>query len=287
MKHPYVFQRILCGISLFGCLLCTLSASAQIFPNRTGQPPPLPTSQSQRIETRFLAGVSLSGSLAEYSNGIPMVYTPICNHLEAGSGLGYAAGITTEYLLSRSLSLSLNARYGSHPGSFERAEVVGTTTVRTGEEPGFLLVRINSDIAYEAIETDLLLKWTAGEMRGGRNGLGFAIGPTLSVPLKGTMTQNHTLEVYRTGGEFLTRRDLEVFGGEEVSHRNLTEGEEMTRMKDVHYGLRTGLFLNYDLGAGVYVTPGLYADLPLTSFTDFDWGSLTRYGLQVDLMFGI
>ena len=101
------------------------------------------------------------------------------------------------------------------------------------------------------------------------------------------MSQDHTLEVYRTGGEFLTQRDLEVFGGEEISRKGLTDEQEMTRMKDVHYGLRTGVFLNYDLGAGVYLTPGLSADLPLTTFTDFDWGSLTRYGLQVDLVFGI
>ena len=283
MKHPYAFQSILWMACLFG--FCLSPATAQIFPSKGSQPPPLPT--ESRIETRFLAGISVNGSLAEYSNGIPMVYRPICNHLEAGSGLGYSAGITTEYLLSRSLSLSLNARYGSHPASFKRAELVGRTILNTGEDPGVLIVNINSDIEYESIETDLVLKWTIGEMSGGRNGLGIAFGPTFSVPLKGTMSQQHVLEVYRTDGELLTQRDLDIYGGEEISHRVLTEDQEMTRMNDLHYGLRTGLFLNYDLGAGVYLTPGFYADLPLNTFTDFDWGSLTRYGLQVDLMFGI
>ena len=216
-----------CGLTAI-CLF-SLPASAQIFPSKGGEPPPI--SKHERFETRFLAGIGLGGSLGQFSGGIPMVYRPICNHLEEGSGVGYSAGVTGEYLLSRSLSLSINARYGSQPGSFERLEPVGSTRLQTDGEIGHVVVRINSAIDYQAIQTDLLLKWTAGHFKGSRNGAGVAIGPSISLPLKGTMTQEHLLEVFNTGGEFLTQRDLDTYGGEEISSKTLTEEQEMTRME--------------------------------------------------------
>lgn len=240
-----------------------------------------------RFETRLLAGASLGGSFNSYTRGIPMVYTPICNRLEAGSGFGYNGGLVLEYLLSPALSLTMRARYGNYPASFNRVEPIGKTTITEDGAEGYVVVDIASQIHYEALEADCMLKWGGAISSGRRVRAGVAVGASATYPIEATMSQEHILKFYDLNGEVLTQRSLEEQSGEELRRRTLADGEDMPRMKWQRYGLRTGLFLDYELGAGVYMTPGLYADFPLTTFTDFQWGSLGLYQLQIDLTVGI
>lgn len=240
-----------------------------------------------RFDTQLLAGVTLGGSLNSYTRGIPMVYTPICNRLEAGSGFGFSGGLVLEYLLSPSLSLTMRTRYGNYPASFNRIEPIGKTTVEEDGEDGYIVVDIASQIDYEALEADVMLKWGGSIASARRVRAGVAFGGSATYPISGTMSQEHILKFYDASGEVLTQRSLEEQSGEELRRRTLADKEEMSRMKWQRYGLRAGVFLDYELGAGVYMTPGFYADFPLTTFTDFRWGSLGLYQLQVDLTVGI
>lgn len=240
-----------------------------------------------RFETQLLAGVSVGGSLDSYTRGIPMVYAPICNRLEAGSGFGYNGGVVLEYLLNPALSLTMRTRYGSYPASFNRVEPIGKTTVEEDGTEGYIVVDIASEIDYRVLEADCMLKWGGAIGSGRRVRAGVAFGGSATYPIAGTMSQEHILKFYDVHGEVLTQRSLEEQSGEELRRRTLADREEMPRMKWQRYGLRSGVFLDYELGAGVYMTPGFYADFPLTTFSDFRWGSLSLYQLQVDLTVGI
>ncbi len=245
------------------------------------------TFDQPRLDTRVLAGVSVAGALDDYSGGIPMVYSPLCNRLEAGSGFGFSGGLAVDYLLSRSLSLSLHARYGSYPGTFERIQPVGAVETGAEDQSGYLVVRINSEIDYQVLGADLLLKWSFADLNASQNQLGLAIGPSVMYPIKGTMTQDHVLEVYDTHGEPLTRRDLIENQGKALREVELAGDVEIEDIRWQRYGLRTGLYMNLSVGAGVYVTPGLYADLPFSNFSDYRWGAISLYEFQVDLKIGL
>jgi hypothetical protein len=236
----------------------------------------------ERSQTRLLAGVSLGGSFGSYSRGIPMIYTPICNRLEEGAGVGYGFGLTAEYLLSPSLSLRAHGRYAAHPAGFAREEAVGSTRLEGGGS-GTVIVRIDSRIAYNAVEADLLLSWMPATL--GSTRVGGAVGPWIGMPITGTMSQEHVMEIHAQEGGLLMTRDNSYRG--EVWRKTLADQEDMTRMRSLQYGVRAGLQLEHRVADGVYITPGLYADLPLTTFTDYPWGSLTSYSLSVDLMVGL
>ena len=286
MKHLYSFA----SSTLVILAVIVVSFSTTVSPDSaTAQPlPRTPVRfEPERVETRFLVGASLGGTLNTYSAGIPMVYAPICNNLEAGTGVGYSGGLTFDYLLNRSLSLSLHTRYGSYPGDFERIQPIGGVETGVESQPGYLVVRINSAIDYQVLGADLMVKWTSESLRSARYKVGFAAGPSIALPITGTMTQNHRLEVYDGNGSEITRRDLVENQGKALRERQLAGDVQMERMKWQRYGLRAGMFLNLDVGSGVYVTPGFYADLPLVNFTDSRWGALNLYEFQVDLMFGI
>lgn len=286
MKHPYSFARSTLIILAVAVRFVWAAASPE---SLTAQPLPRTpvTFEPARIETRFLAGVSMSGTLSTYSAGIPMVYAPICNNLEAGEGLGFSGGLALDYLFNRSLSLSLHTRYGSYPGDFERIQPIGGVETGLDNQPGFLVVRINSAIDYQVLGADLMLKWTSESLRSTRYQVGFAVGPSVSFPITGTMTQTHRLEVYDINGDEITRRDLVENQGKALRERELAGDVEMESMRWQRYAVRAGMFMNLDIGSGVYVTPGFYADLPLVNFADSRWGALNLYEFQVDLMFGI
>lgn len=268
------------------CITTTWIASALILiaaTLRAQQPDPTLV----RFETRLLAGVTALGSFDSYSAGIPMVFAPLCNRLEAGSGFGYGGGLMMEYLVNPALSLTVHARYASYPGDFSRVEMIGKSLNEEGEIDGYTGVKIPSRIQYEALEADVMLKWGGPIASGKRVRAGVAIGTSLSLPVEATMSQEHVLEFFDTDGTLVTSRSFEEQTGEELRRRTLADHQDMPRMRWQRYGLRTGVFLDYELGAGVYMTPGFYADFPLSNFTDYDWGALSLYQLQVDVAIGI
>lgn len=269
----------------YSAALVLLTTVLLLFASLASAQAPDPT--RSRFETQFLAGVTVAASLDSYTRGIPMVYTPICNRLESGSGFGYTGGIVLEYLLNPSLSLTVRARYGNYPANFNRVEPIGKTTVEEDGAEGYIVVDIASEIEYEALEADVMLKWGGSIGGARRTRAGLAFGGTATYPIAASMSQEHILKFYNTYGEVLTQRSLEEQSGDELRRRTLADKEEMPRMKWQRYGLRTGLFLDYELGAGVYMTPGFYADIPLTTLSDFQWGSLGLFQLQLDLTFGI
>ena len=283
MSHPYLFTKLISSYIALVVLIVSVPAQSSAQP----MPRTPVTFEEPRLETRFLAGVSASGSWNSYSGGIPMVYSPICNHLENGSGVGYSGGVAFDYLLSRSLGLSFHAGYGSFPGSFQRLQPIGAVETGLEGEPGYLVIRIDSEIDYEVLRADLLLKWYPAYLGDNETRLGVAIGPSLALPIKGTMTQNHTVEVYSTDGGPLTHGDIASNQKKAIREKELAGDVEMERMRWQRYGVRSGMFLSLDMGSGVYVTPGFYMDLPLSNFSDFRWGSLSLYELQLDVMIGI
>lgn len=293
MVHPYALRSNvlpnalrsvrggLCGLLL---LCSTAVASGQIFPSPGSGPD---VSVARMEQTRFLGGVSLAGNLTTYSRGIPMVFTPICNHLDPGSGFGYAVGLTGSYLLGPDLRLVSHLRYASHPGSFERFQAIGRTWAGGDGRQKQVTIRIDSEIDYRALEADLMLSWRVGEIGRSGTGLALEIGPWSAWRLVGTMSQEHVMEIYSMQGEYLSERDVTYFGGEEINRSDLASDAEMTRARDLQYGLRLGTSIDRHLGAGIYLRPGLYVDIAATSMTDFDWGTATTWSLQTDLVVGL
>jgi hypothetical protein len=291
MDHPSTkemirrsFRRTLSFVLLF--LASVISESTgQIFP-APGSGPPAQSGKGTD-ETRFLGGISGSGIYNAYSRGIPMVYTPICNHLDAGAGFGYAFGLNASYLLGPDLRLTGHVRYASHPGSFEIFQVIGRAWGGNEEMMGFVTIRIGSDVEFRALESDLMLMWNVGRFNQDRSILRLGIGPYAAWKLRATMSQEHVMEIYSIDGEFLTERDVSTFGGEDVVHTNLAKDLEMTRARRLQYGLRLGASVEYHLGNGLYVTPGMFVDIAAIPMTDFNWGELTSWSLQTDLSIGL
>lgn len=268
-------------------LFCSAEMTGQIFP-LPGTITPAEERRSSFEQTRFLGGVSLAGTLNAFSRGIPMVYTPICNHLEAGTGLGYSLGLHGTWLASPDWSVTVHGRYANHVGTFERFQVIGRSWGgRNGEEPGFVTIRIDSEIDYAAVEGDLMFTWmpATSDVAGLRFGL--TAGPWVGVPVSSTMTQDHVMEVYNAEGAFLTERDVKTFGGEELHRSTLADGLDIERTRPLQYGLKLGTVANYHLGNGVYLAPAFTVDLPVLSLTDFRWGTLTTWSLGADLSIGL
>ncbi len=267
-------------------LFCGGEMTGQIFPSPGSTP--AEERQSTFEQTRLLGGISLATNLNAFSRGIPMVYTPICNHLEAGTGLGYSLGLHATWLTSPEWSVTLHGKYAYHGGTFERFQVIGRSwAARGGEEPGFVTIRIDSDIDYAALEGDLMFTWMPATSNVGGLRLGLTGGPWVGVPVSSTMSQDHVMEVYNAEGEFLTERDVKTFGGEEIHRSNLADGQDMERTRSLQYGLKLGAIANYHLGRGVYLAPAFTVDLPVESLTDFRWGSLTTWSLGADLSVGL
>lgn len=95
------------------------------------------------------------------------------------------------------------------------------------------------------------------------------------------------MEIYSSDGEFLTERDVSYFGGEDVVRTTLADDLEMDRAREFQYGLRLGASVEYHLGKGLYLTPGVFVDVAATPMTDFNWGELTAWSLQTDLSIGL
>lgn len=271
--------------SLLGLILICSTLQAQIFPSPGSTPKE--KRETAFSQTRFLGGVSLAGSLNSFTRGIPMVYTPICNNLEGGAGLGYSLGLHGTYLLTPELSVVVHGRYAHHGGSFERFQAIGRSWTTENGEPGQVTIRIDSEIDYRAVEGDVMVKWIpeAFAQEGPRFGL--TAGPYIGVPVSATMSQDHVMEVYNVTGEVLTERQVSTFGGEELNRGSLAEDVEMERIRPLQYGLRVGALADYHIGKGLYLTPALTVDLPVLSLTDFRWGSLTTWSLGVDLSVGL
>ena len=289
MNHRYTLQpgSILCSLLLAVLLLPfgLSSTIAQIFP----APGSGPADQGigQMNQTRLLGGITVAGNYNGYSRGIPMVYTPICNHLDAGEGFGYGVGLNASYLLGPDLRLTGHLRYASHPGSFEIFQMLGRAWTKDGDEMGHVTIRIASEVDYRALESDLMLMWSVGRFSQDRATLGLGIGPWVAWRLRATMSQEHDMEIYSSDGEFLTERDVSFFGGEDVVRTTLADDLEMTRARELQYGVRLGSSVEYHLGRGLYLTPGLFVDIAATSMTDFNWGELTTWSLQTDLSIGL
>lgn len=282
MRHLRLYTYVL--LAIIGAISAgtfSVSLNAQPLPSR-----PV-VFEKPRLQTRFLAGVVLSGTADDYTAGIPMVYAPICNHLQAGSGWGYSAGLTFDYLLNREWSLSLQTRYGRYPGSFQRLEPIGTSYVGDGDNPNYVVITIDSDIQLDVLGADLLVKWSPSTVGSSQTRFGLAAGPSFDVPVVGKMSQRHTMTVYDADGEFVTNREIATTDGEKIRERELATDVDMDRLKGYRAGIRTGAYLSFSLGSGAYLTPGLYADLPMTTMTDFRWGSLSTYECQVELSIGL
>ena len=290
MDHPYTLQSY--GSSLAGTVLAALflliagtsESIGQIFP-APGSGPSGPNAEGMD-QTRLLGGITVAGNYNGYSRGIPMVYTPICNHLDAGAGFGYGVGLNASYLLGSDLRLTGHLRYTSHPGSFELFQVIGRAWGKD-DEMGFVTIRIGSEIDYRALESDLMLMWNVGRFSQDRATLGLGIGPYAAWTLRAAMSQEHVMEIYSSDGEFLTERDVSNFGGEDVVRTSLADDLEMPRAREFQYGLRLGASVEYHLGKGLYLTPGMFVDIAALPMTDFNWGELTAWSLQTDLSVGL
>ena len=274
------------AIALSLLLFCSGESSAQIFPSPGSTP--AEKRQSSFDQTRLLGGLSLAGSVNTFSRGIPMVYTPICNNLEGGDGFGYALGLHATWLLSPDWSVTMHGRYARHGGDFQRFQVIGRSWRGSDDQdPGFVTIRIDSEIDYAAVEGDIMFTWMPASSNVDDLRFGLTAGPWIGLPVSATMSQDHVMEVYDAEGEFLTERDVRTFGGEELHRSTLADDMEMDRVRPMQYGLKLGAVANYHLGNGLYLGPALTVDLPLLSLTDFRWGSLTTWSLGADLSIGL
>ncbi len=237
--------------------------------------------------TRFLGGATVAGTLNQYSRGIPMAFQAICSVLEDGVGTGFAGGLTMEYLLNRELSIASHIRFGTHPGHFERIEPIGRTNAFANETGGSspVIITILSDINYQLLEGDVLLKWSPMRF-GPRNAVGFAIGPSIGYVLEGTMKQDQRIQIFYNNQ--LLREDDIIEQASVERKRNLTEGgEDIETLRPLRLAMRGGVFVNYEIHPSITLVPGLYMDYSLNTFTERRYGNLDLTHFQCDLLIAL
>ncbi len=220
-----------------------------------------------------------------HTGGFRTINDPLCPLFESGSGWGYLAGITAEFIPAKATwSIIPAVTYESRPGHFEQSlEDLDVLLVVPGQDTTIGVtqtVTTTSDITYQIVNAEVMYKQEIAQV-GKRFRLSVAAGPSVAYVLGGTITQVQDLE------QPLNARFIVPSGevGVEENGRRLVYARdlEIPGRSDLRFSLKGGVQAEVGLfNNAIIMYPGVFFDYGLTNVTDAENWSLNSLIFQVD-----
>jgi hypothetical protein len=261
-------------LALVSCIALAEALTGCLAP-RLANPLDPPAYQSQ-----VLVGPVVGGNRNYHTGGFRTIDEPGCPTFDQGSGWGYLAGISAEYLpnLRSTWSVIPRVTYEERPGTFvQHLPDVKVAPVGTGE-PIDQSVDVASAVMYRMVAAELMYKREFAQLLNVR----FAVeaGPVGAVVLSGRNIQTENL-VDPENARFINPRGLptEADGRKLVLYNGDIPGRSGFRLS-----LKAGIQAEIPLFRnGWYMTPGIYYDYGVTDVTSSENWKLNSMLFSVDL----
>jgi hypothetical protein len=203
-----------------------------------------------------------------------------CPLYEAGSGWGYFAGITAEFIPAKATwSIIPAIVYESRPGSFKQELEPVTVLLENQTEPVQQIVTTSSDIVYKLVTAEVLYKQEFASI-----GKGFRVsvagGPTASYVLDGKVTQVQDL-VSPTNARFINTDNLPTAN----SGRRLiyADNKDIPGRNTIRFSLKAGVQAEIGLfNNALIMYPGAFFDYGLSNVTNTENWGLNSILFQLD-----
>ncbi|MDB5035654.1 MAG: hypothetical protein JWQ98_2895 [Chlorobi bacterium] len=230
------------------------------------------------LRPKFLLGPRFGGNRNFHSGGFRTISESNCPKFDQGSGFGYLAGLTAEYVGGANWGIIPAVTYESRPGSFTQQLPDVKVLLADFPEPVNQTISTSSDITYQMVNMEVLYKYEFAFNKSFR--VSVAAGPAAAIVLGGKITQVQDLN------EPLNARFLNPTGL--VTERN---GRRLVFSKDAEIpgrnGFRASLKGGLQLEIGLFhnqiiMYPGAFYDLGLIHVTKNEDWNLNSLLFQVD-----
>ncbi len=276
MKKVFSFSFIAlaCAVLLAGPQVATAQDDAEDLDN------PLNPTQAR---SAILIGPRLGVNRNFHSGGFRIINDPLCPIFESGSGWGYLAGITAEFIPAKATwSIIPAITYESRPGNFKQSldnVQVLLSNANDSIVSANQTVTTTSDITYQIVSAEVLYKQEFAQI-GKRFRLSVAAGPSVSYVLGGKISQYMDLE------EPLNARFINEAGLPTTNNgRRLiyADNAEIPGRSDLRFALKGGVQAEVGLfNNAIIMYPGVFYDFGLTNVTENENWGLSSLLFQVD-----
>ncbi|MEP7218208.1 MAG: outer membrane beta-barrel protein, partial [Bacteroidota bacterium] len=143
------------------------------------------------LRARFLIGPRVGGNRNFHSGGFRTISEANCPKFAQGSGFGYLAGLTAEYVGGSHWGIIPAITYESRPGRFSQQLANIKVGLAGFPDPVDQTIEASSDIAYRMVNMEVLYKYEFAFNRSFR--VSVAAGPAAAAVLGGKITQAQDL----------------------------------------------------------------------------------------------
>jgi len=264
-------------ILFFACLLGLLCSFASAFAQGDESSNPLDPLVKK---SKLLMGPVFGVNRNFHTGGYKVFDEPLCPPFENGTGWGFAAGFTVEFLAGETWSIVPRIMYETRPGLFvsEMPDVDVLVNSGNATQKVSQTVNLESSIKYNLATFDVLYKQ---EILPITNTLRLAgmLGPAVSAALGDNNRQVQNL-VLPENAKFINPRSLPA----ENNGRTLVLRDSSIEQKSgIRFALRAGVLAEVGLfNNAIVMTPGVYYDYGLTKVTSAQNWSLNSFMILVD-----
>lgn len=239
-----------------------------------------------QARSAILIGPRLGISRNYHSGGFRTINDPLCPVFNSGSGWGYYAGITAEYIPYKATwSIIPAVTYESRPGSFKQSLEDAQVILPHPNNPDTTVsvlqtVSTTSEITYEIIAAEVMYKQEFASI-GKAFRVSAAAGPSVAYVLDGKITQQQDLEQPLNARFAVPPSEVEVANnGRRLIYAN---NRDIPGRKSLRFSLKGGVQAEIGLFKNALIMyPGVFYDFGLTNVTDNENWGLNSLLFQVD-----
>ncbi|MBS1912475.1 MAG: outer membrane beta-barrel protein [Bacteroidetes bacterium] len=253
-------------------VLAPIVASAQADPDELDDP-----LNPKQPHAKLLIGPRVGVNRNYHTGGFLTIQGENCPKFQSGSGWGFLAGITAEFIPGTSWSIVPAVTYESRPGNFKQQlpdvlvllDGVGVTQT----------VSATSDITYQLLSAEVMYKqeiWTPAKAFR----MSVAAGPVFSYVLGGKNTQYQDLD-QPANARFLNPDGLPT--GNNGRRLIYADNIDIPGRNAIRFSLKAGLQFEVGLFHNkIMMYPGVFYDYGLTNVTSSENWGLNSILFQVD-----
>lgn len=231
-------------------------------------------------KSKLLMGPVFGVNRNYHTGGFGVFDEPLCPTSENGTGWGFAAGFTVEFLAGETWSIVPRIMYETRPGLFTNqmpdVDVLvqsGNTTQRVKQT-----VALESSIKYNLATLDVLYKQEILPITNNLR-LSAVAGPAISLAIGDNNRQVQNLDLPENA-RFKNPRNLP---SENNGRTLVLKDSEIEQKSGTRFALRAGILAEVGLfNNAIIMTPGAYYDLGLTKVTSAQNWSLNSFLILVD-----
>jgi hypothetical protein len=226
---------------------------------------------------KVLVGPVAGAARNYHTGGFRSFADPQCGLFGAGDGLGPIVGIAAEYLTSNSMGIAARVTFDQRPGEFHQELQDAYVMSEAGGNPVLQQVALNSQVKYQLVNVDLLLKQEVAMIDKAR--IGVAAGPSFGIVAGGSQRQTLDL-VLPLEARFVNPDGLP----EEAGGRRLVVYDgNINAQKSFRASLMAGIQAELpDSNNSWMVLPSIYYDNAITDVTGTENWRLNSLVAMVD-----